>query len=549
MDNYARFLGRHRSRRELMRHALVTAAALTTLPSFAGAQSTARFKTNPFALLGVASGDPTPTSVVLWCRLALDLADVERWGLDSDTYRVEWEVRPAEQRSARPVRSGSALASRDKGYAVHVEAGGLQPGRPYEYTFRFAGFSASGRTRTAPSAHVVADRLRFCFCSCAEYENELYFGYDEMAKEAPDLIIHLGDYIYEETYDRFFKSGSDHRARRLKFDRETPLTTLAQYRRRYAEHKTDPMLQRAHAAAPWVVTWDDHEVANDFAGGSKQDLDDRAFVERMVAAYRAYFENMPIRLSSLPVRDGRRQLYRRLDFGRLMRLYMLDERQYRDPQACRAAKWPAGKNVPLADCPEIEASQRSVLGDQQERWLVESLNGSQARWNVLAQGVMFAHLEARQDPKAGGRTDPHVWTDAWSGYLPARQRIIDLLSKHRSKGPVVLSGDVHAHFVNRIWRDWRKPGDDFVAPEFVTASVSSFARELAPLVADPANKEIVAYHTGVNGYVSCEVTPKSLQATMVRLLDKNRANGTARADRSVRYVVEHGDGQPRREQV
>lgn len=537
------------SRRDLMRHALLIAAAGASSPAAAlAAPAPAKLASNPFSLLGVASGDPGPTSVVIWARLALDFADTERWGLSADSYRVAWEVRPAGESKARPLRSGTAIAAREKAYAVHVEVGGLQPGWPYAYTFRIAGFEAGGITRTAPAPGVLAEKLRFCFGSCAEYEYELFFAYDQMAKEQPDFIVHLGDYIYEETYDRFFKPGTpDPRARKLKFDRAAPLKSLAEFRRRYSEHKSDAMLQRAHAAAPWIVTWDDHEVANDYASGNPAGKDDdpKDFLQLRVAAYRAYFENMPIRLSTLPVRENRRQLYRNLPFGRLLNLAMLDERQYRDPQACRFDGPSGGKNLPLADCPQLE-SNRSILGQGQEKWIAQVLTRSNARWNVLAQGVMFAHLETRRAARDKTRTDPHMWNDAWSGYLPARQRMIDLLAKHKAKNPVVLSGDIHAHFVNRIFSDWKKPGENLVAPEFVTAAISSFARDLTHVVSDERNKDVVAFYDAKsNGYVSCEVTPSTFEATMVRIKDRDRATGTSTADRSAKFRLEPGNPEPK----
>ncbi len=534
------------SRRELMRRALHIAAATAALPApVLAVPAVAALNANPFSTLGVASGDPTATGVVLWCRLALDLADTERWGLAANAYRIIWEVRPADKPMARPLRSGTAIAVREKGYAVHVEVTGLAPAQSYAYRFRLGAFEASGLTRTAPRADVMAAKLRFVACSCAEFEYELYYAYDKIAEEKPDFVVHLGDYIYEETYDRFFKPDKDPRPRRLQFDRDTPLTTLAQYRRRYAEHKSDPMLQRAHAAAPWIVTWDDHEVANDYAGGTSAIKDETGFLERRIAAYRAYFENMPIRLSTLPVREGRRQLYRHLGFGRLLGLSMLDERQYRDPQACRFDNLPGGKNVGLADCPGL-ATNRTILGAAQERWFDGVLSRSPARWSVIAQGVMFAHLETRRDPRLKGlRTDPHMWNDTWSGYLPARQRMVDLLARHQQTNPVLLSGDIHSHFVNRVFRDWRQPGVDPVATEFVCASVSSFVRDLTPIVSDEANKEVVAfYDNAAHGYVSCEVTPAAFEATMVRITGKDRVAKTATADRSVRFRIEAGKPEP-----
>lgn len=535
------------TRRVLLSRALQAAAAAVALPVTADAALPAAVPpADPFRMLGVASGDPTANGVVLWCRLALDLADAERWGLEAQAYRVIWEIRPADKPEGPALRAGTTVAARERGYAVHVEVTGLQPGQRYAYRFRIGNFtSPTGTTRTAPRPDVMADRLRFCVCSCAEYEYELYYVYDKIADEKPDFVVHVGDYIYEETYDRFFKPDNDKRARRLTYDRDQPLRTLAQYRRRYAEHKTDAMLQRAHAAAPWIVTWDDHEVANDYAGGNSADKDEKDFIARRIAAYRAYFENMPIRLSTLPVREGRRQLYRHLSFGRLLGLSMLDERQYRDPQACRFDNLPGGKNVGLAECPALETN-RTILGRAQEAWFDTILTRSTARWSIIAQGVMFAHLETRRDPRLKGKVeDPHMWSDTWSGYLPARRRMIDLLARHRRKNPILMSGDIHSHFVNRIWRDWKTPGTDLVAPEFVTASVSSFVRDLTPIVSDERNKDVVAFYDNAShGYISCEVTPDAFEATMVRITDKDRAARTAKADRSVRYRVKAGNPEP-----
>jgi alkaline phosphatase D len=300
------------------------------------------------------------------------------------------------------------------------------------------------------------------------------------------------------------------------------------------------MLQRAHAAAPWIVTWDDHEVANDYAGGQPASRKEKDFVALRIAAYCAYFENMPIRLSTLPVREGRRQLYRSLPFGRLLNVAMLDERQYRDPQACRFDDHlPNTKSVSLSECPQLE-SNRTILGSVQEAWINGVLSRSPARWNVLAQGVMFAHLETRRAGKSEDK-ERHMWTDTWSGYLPARQRMIDLMARHGAKNPVVLSGDIHSHFVNRIYKDWKKPGVDLVAPEFVMTSVSSFSRDLSRLVSDELNKDVVAWHgKSGQGYGSFVVTPDAFEATMVTLKNVDHATVTAGTDRSARFRVEPG---------
>ena len=230
------FAGLRRSvtRRELMHGAFATAAAGMLAPIRASAATGASLRSDPFQLLGVASGDPLPDGVVLWCRLALDLEDGKRWGLSDDAYRVEWEIRDTE-RSGQPVAaSGTAIASADRGYAVHVEATGLKPATRYAYRFTLGDFSAEGQTLTAPAAGTTPDKLRFAFCSCAEYEFAFPHAYELMARDEPDFIVHLGDYIYEATYDQFYRfdapaparrpgcdnlSEGQKRARFLKYDR------------------------------------------------------------------------------------------------------------------------------------------------------------------------------------------------------------------------------------------------------------------------------------------------------------------------------------------
>lgn len=559
------------SRRAVMRDALAAAVAGLTAP-VAGVVAAASASPKDAFRLGVASGDPTADGIVLWTRLAVDLEDGARWGLGEDAYRLRWEVRDLEARGRPVVKSGTAVAARQNGYAVHVEVGGLRPGRAYGYRFTLGDGGSEGFTRTAPAPGDTTQKLRFAFCSCAEYENAHHYAYELMAREEPQFIVHLGDYIYEQTYDQYFRGDATlrqprpgcegvqpepRRVRWLKYDRVGKIRTLSQYRRRYAEYKLDPHLQFAHRHCPFIATWDDHEVDNDYASDASEMREEDGFAERRIKAYRAYFENLPIRLSTLPVRNQRRRLYRHFDFGGLLRLYMLDERQYRSDQACVKGLRGGGQVLNLSACNEIEQAVdaggrgREVLGREQERWLAQRLGSSKAVWNVLAQGVMLAHLDGRADCQFPAvQTEPHIWTDGWSGYMAARQRIVDLLAQHRAKNPIAIGGDVHAHFVNRILKDWKDAQSPAVAPEFVCTSVSSFLRNMDPIRAPGGANEraIVDLDCRNHGYVVCDVTQRDFQVAMMRVAPNAfvRTFAEAKAQVSLQYRVDAGDPEPKK---
>lgn len=560
------------SRRALMQGAFAAAAAGMVAPNSVNAATGAGLKADPFQMLGAASGDPHPNGVVLWCRLALDLEDGARWGLSDDAYRVGWEIRDLE-RSGRPIAAqGTAIASADKGYAVHVEAAGLQPSTRYAYRFSLGDYATEGLTRTAPAAGSMPEKLRFAFCSCAEYEFAYPHAYELMARDEPAFIVHLGDYIYEKTYDEFYRfdappplrrpgcenlSEGQKRARFLKFDRTAKLKTLSQFRRRYAEHKSDPRLQYAHRTCPFIVTWDDHEVENDYAADFSEVREAEDFIATRIAAYRAYFENMPVRLSVLPVVAERRQLYRAFDFGNLLRLNMLDERQYRSDQACAKGLRGNARTFSLGECPEIEAmigadgTAREMLGKQQSRWLERQFDTSKAVWNVLAQGVMMAAVDSRADCNwKEPRTETMIWNDGWGGYTIARQRVVDLMEKHRAKNPIVLSGDVHAHFVTRVLKDWKDQQSVCVAPEFTTTAISSFLRNLEPWAAPGGGNErtIVDLDCRHHGYVVCDLTTDTFDVTAKRITPNAIGPDTAsvKSETSYAYRVTAGDPEPRK---
>ena len=361
------------SRREfigLSRHAAAL-IALGSLPAFGGGRET-RFRANPFRF-GVASGDPLPDGVVLWTRLDGDvLARSEAQHL---RVPVRWEI--ADDNSfKRIVRKGSALALGELGHSVHAEVAGLRPGRHYWYRFTAGGeVSATGRTRTAPAREARIDQFRFVFASCQNYENGYFTAYRRIAEEDLDLVVHLGDYIYET-------GGLLTPVRRQEFAGQ--VFTLEEYRARYAHYRLDRDLQAAHAACPWIVTPDDHEVKNDYAAAISPDgMPREQFLRRRAAAYQAYYEFMPLRRSSMPIGPAMR-LFRRLRFGGLAEFHVLDARQHRSGPAC------GGGRKPL--CEDALGPSQHMLGPGQEQWLMRGLRASGARWNLLANQVLISQL-------------------------------------------------------------------------------------------------------------------------------------------------------------
>ncbi|CAL9537542.1 alkaline phosphatase D family protein [Streptomyces sp. enrichment culture] len=392
--------------------------------------------------LGVASGDPLPDGVVLWTRLAPD--PLHGGGMPDRRVPVEWQV-AADDRFTRIVRRGTAQARPAFGHSVHVDVRGLRPGTPYWYRFRTGGqVSPVGRTRTAPAPHAAGGRLRMALASCQNWQHGYFTPYADMRDQDPDVVVFVGDYIYE--------SGPSATGVRRHEGTGEPYG-LEQYRNRYAQYRSDPDLAAMHAHAPFVVTFDDHEVDNDFAGQIPQDPGAQphdAFVARLTAAYRAYYEHMPVRATAVP--DGPSiRMYRRLEFGRLARLNVLDTRQYRSDQA-------TGREG-------AEDPSRTMLGATQKRWLVEGLRRSPARWNLIASQIMMAETDLRPGP---GK----LWYyDAWDGYQAERNAL--LREFRRVANPVVLTGDRHLTMVSDLRTDFADPRSPVVGAEFVGTSISS----------------------------------------------------------------------------
>jgi alkaline phosphatase D len=464
------------------------AGALLGLTPLRRASAQARFASNPFAL-GVASGHPLPDGVVLWTRLAPD--PLHGGGMSDASVLVDWDV-ASDERFERTVRSGRVRATAQYAHAVHVEVQGLEPDRWYWYRFRAGGeISPVGRTRTAPLRTAQPERLRFAFASCQHWEFGLYAGYHHMLADDLDLICFLGDYIYES-------SSRNPPVRR--HDQAEPMD-LEGYRLRHALYKTDPDLRAAHAACPWVVTWDDHEVSNDYADDRGEYRGDpRAFLRRRAGAYQAYYEHMPLRRASLP-RGPALRLYRGLGWGTLADFFVVDGRQYRAVQACAEGRRGGGQLVE-ATCTENFAPSQTMLGATQEAWLFDGLARARSRWTILAQQQLMGSL--RQRTRSGAEA---YWTDGWDGYAGARQRLLAHLRDHRVPNPVVIGGDIHSYWVTDLQVQPRE-GAPVVASEFVGTSLSSpglpydtFARML------PENPHVRFFESRSRGYVRCTVTP------------------------------------------
>jgi alkaline phosphatase D len=476
--------GRHDRRAFLFGGIAVLAAG--ALPR---AQERPRWTTSPFTL-GVASGDPSHDGVVIWTRLAPDpLRD--GGGMSADPIVVTWEVSD-DDGMRRIVRHGRTTAVASGAHSVHVEVDDLDSDRFYWYRFH-AGDATSpiGRTKTLPRTGADVNRLRFAFASCQHYETGFFTAYRHMATEDLDVVFHLGDYIYEGP-------GRDNLARR---HHGPELTTLQHYRERYAQYRLDTDLQAAHAAFPWIVTTDDHEVDNNYAGDiAEVDTPRDVFLARRAAAYQAYYEHMPLRRRSVPM-GPRIQLYRQFTYGQLASFFVLDTRQFRSDQPC-------GDNLKPV-CPGATDPAGTLLGAEQERWLLDGLDKSRRRWNVMPQQVMMARVDQTPGP------DERVSMDQWSGYEAGRTRLLEFMARRRTSNPVVLTGDIHSNWVNDLKVNFRDGKSPAVATELVGTSITSggdgtdMPERLTGVLAE---NPFVKFYNGQRGYVSCSVTPQRWQA-------------------------------------
>lgn len=430
-------------------------------------------------------------------------------------FPVEWEI-AADELFRRPVRRGVALARPESAHSVHVDVCGLRPGADYFYRFRAAGhISPVGRTRTAPAYGSHPQQLRFAFATCQNYQQGYFPTYRDMATLDLDFVAFLGDYIYENAVDP--------NALRQHEGIAEPVT-LAEYRNRYARYKTDPQLQAAHAAFPWIVTLDDHEIDNDWAAFVPQDPDLQSpeiFKARVLAGLRAWYEHMPLRAA--PGADGGVRIFRRFDYGDLARLHVLDTRQYRSDQATTLE----GAREPW----------RTMTGVEQENWLVDGLTGGGQRWNLIANQAPMAQTDQRAGP------EKLLWFDPWDGYQVQRERLLTLLGSSQVANTLVCTGDRHFTMACDLRTDFDRPEFAAVAAEITATSLTSNGDVDQTVWHRAWDRQIAEqphwkYGDGRRGYLVTEVTDaRALTTYRVPTTVKDPA---APVEAVAQFVVEKG---------
>jgi alkaline phosphatase D len=485
---------------------------------------------DPFKL-GVASGCPRPDGFVLWTRLApnpFSSDPAAPGGVAGGDIAVRYAI-ASDENMRHIVRSGVARASSAFAHSVHERITGLQPNRPYWYRFTCGeAQSGIGRAITLPAEGAPTDRLKFGFVSCSNYEHGYFSAYGHLADEHPDLVAYLGDYIYEYVESRRPKvrTHSDN----------VEAHDLRTYRNRYAQYHLDENLQRIHAVAPALITWDDHEVQNDYADRWSQTFDDpERFLQRRTAAYQAFYEHMPVDPVLSAPNGNAMRVYDKFAYGDLAQFYMIDGRQYRSREACYAQPDKGGGHVVTnAACPERLAAERSMIGQAQEAWLFDNFDRSHARWNVIAQDVPMAQLrEMQPDGQAG------FWTDDWNGYPAGRTRLLSRVRDSHLANPVVITGDSHAFWANNLKADFDDANAPVVATEFVGSSISAPGPDYALFSSWlHDNPHVKYFESRRRGYVVSEITRERMESkfqVISDVADPYAALSTLRT-----FVVENG---------
>ena len=498
------------SRRELIQKSLFGFGALSLSAGFTGCNDSSDQETATLQVNfehGVASGDPLQDRVILWTRLTPSDS--------SARLQVTWEI-ALDQQFKQIIKTDKVTTAAAQDFTVKVDAIGLKPNQTYFYRFVFGDkISPVGQTKTLPTS---TSKVSFAVCSCSNYPAGYFYVYREMAKQNVDVVIHLGDYIYEYGADGYATEDAAKLGRTLPANNDKEIIKLDDYRKRYALYRKDKDLQALHHRHPFIVIWDDHELANDaWREGAENHTEETAnaknegkFSERKLAALQAYFEWMPIR----PIDDQHIKIYRHFDFGNLVQLTMLDTRiiardqqldyvDYMTANGLNAAKFQADLTNPA----------RTLMGYTQRDWLLGKLQQSNATWNVLGQQILMAKMlipaelllslaeitsgnptadtlnkmntqitelvtlkmRLKQgDPSLTSQEKARILTvapynlDAWDGYFVEREILYGTLAQLNKK-VVVLAGDTHNAWSSNLYS---KDGA-FVGVELATSSVSS----------------------------------------------------------------------------
>ena len=488
---------------------LAPATQAQTLNSASGAAQGPRWQVDPFSL-GVASGQPQPGSVVLWTRLHMAEADAP---LKAQAISVVCEVF-ADAALRQPVRQWRVQTDAARAHSVHVVATGLQPGRPYWYRFVCGSASSPvGRARTSPGVNDAVDRLRIALASCQHYEQGYFAAHREMAQRDLDLVLFVGDYIYESSNPQYM----------LRQHLGGVPKSLDEYRDRHAQYKSDADLRACHAAHTWLMTWDDHEVVNDYANDLDRNFTDpQVFLRRRAAAYQAYFEHMPVRLGPDAAKPSQMRIHDRMAWGRLADLWTLDCRQYRDHHACPDPMRGGGRVV--VGCDALADPSRSMLGTAQEQWFTEGLTRSTKRWKLVAQSTQMSSSGVNTPL---GRS---AFTDGWDGYPQARAKLLDTVAQAGLQNVVVLGGDVHMNVAAQLRVQPNDERSPVVASEIVTTSVTSrgLGEKLLAQIRD-SNPDILHARSDERGYTLLDIKPEGMRAEFMTTPNPAQAQGVFKA--------------------
>ncbi|MCD0448794.1 alkaline phosphatase D family protein [Actinocorallia sp. API 0066] len=529
----------HLNRRDALKLGGAGAALAVLAPAAAHADPT------PYFAHGVASGDPLPNGVILWTRVTPVPEAVPGSGTGPQA-DVSWQL-STDPSFSSVTASGTVTTGPDRDHTVKVDVGGLTPGTGYYYRFAYAGtYSPTGRTRTAPATDASVSSLKFGVVSCSNWEAGWFSSYRHLAARDDVFgVIHLGDYIYEYGTGSYAAGGTVPR----KTAPEHEIVTLADYRIRHASYKTDPDLQAAHARHPWLIVWDDHEIANDaWADGAENHTPETEgpYAARKAASLQAYQEWMPVRFSP----EG--TLYRSLRFGTLAEIVLLDLRSYRSQQAGGLA---------------VDDPSRTITGAAQMSWLKDTLAASTTRWRLVGTSVMISPLvlgalsaqalgplaKLLGIPANGLTLNP----DQWDGYTADRAELYAALQARGTGDTVFLTGDIHTSWANEIpLKPGTYPVSKSVATEFVVPSVTSdniddilgTAPRTASLAIESAiavtNRHVRWTNLDDHGYGVVEVTPARTRMDWHFLTNRLNRNSTER--KAVSYTTDHGTAKLKR---
>ncbi|MEN9843727.1 MAG: Alkaline phosphatase precursor [Pseudomonadota bacterium] len=494
------------------------------------------WRSNPFAL-GVASGEPRPDAVLLWTRLYPGAPAVgesasrlqllahfqEQSGLNAQqACVVHYDVFSDEALRHR-VKQGQVRTHAGRGWSVHARVTGLEPNRPYWYRFRCGeAVSPVGRTRTAPALGAATAQMRIALTSCQHYEQGYYAAHAEIAQQSLDVVLFAGDYIYESSNPKY----------RIRPHTGGMPSTLDQYRERHALYKLDPDLQACHAAHPWVCTWDDHEVENDYAGiHNIRYQDAESFLQRRAAAYQAYFEHMPV-WPGANDHGPHQRIHSHYQWGDLVDWWMLDCRQYRNAQPCRDPLKGGGRVV--VACDERDDPRRTMLGSAQEQWFSDSFKAAKAHWRLVVQSTQISSTSL---PTPVGRS---IFTDGWDGYPVARQRLIHTLAQAPKGTVVTLGGDVHMNVAADLRQVPNDPHSPIVAAELVTTSITSRGMGESTLARiREHNPDIRHARSDERGYTLIDVQREHITATFRATPHPVQAGATLSTQ--AQYTLRHGE--------